>query len=56
MKHKLDDRTAWDVYFASICSFRFHPRNDGGKSDVENVEFAATVADMMLEMRRERFE
>lgn len=50
----MDDQNAWDIYFASICSLRFHPRNDEKGSTEMNIEFAAKVADKMLEERRKR--
>ena len=42
----------WDLYFASICSLRFHPRNDENiESYVKEVEFAAAIADLMMKER-----
>jgi hypothetical protein len=50
----MDEQIAWDIYFSSICSLRFHPRNDDRAPVRANVEFAAQVADMMIEERRKR--
>lgn len=45
--------TAWELYFASLCSFYMHP---GNKQVItrELLEYAAHVADMMVEVSRER--
>ena len=45
------EATIWDVYFSSICSLRFHPRNDGNESAEAKVKHAAHIADLMLEER-----
>ena len=50
----MDKETAWDVYFSSICSLRFHPRNEI-ESYVKEVEFAATIADLMLSEKEKRW-
>lgn len=41
--------SAWEVYFASLCSFYMHP---GNKQIItrELLEHAAHVADMMVEV------
>lgn len=51
----MDDKFVWDLYFASIASLRFHPRNDGNNTPSQDVAFAARVADMMLEERNNRW-
>ncbi len=52
----MDEKTAWDIYFASICSFKFHPRNEGKHADQTHVDHAAMVADKMLVERRKRWD
>ncbi len=51
----MDEKTAWDIYFAGIASIRFHPRNDNGHRAYEEVEYAATVADLMMIERKKRW-
>ena len=41
----------WDMYFAAVCSIRFHPRNDDNCDVVNEVMFAKMVADKMMEVR-----
>ncbi len=52
----MDDKTAWDVYFAGVCSIRFHPKNDmEGNADADEIEYAAQIADTMLKERKKRW-
>lgn len=43
---------AWDMYFAGICSFQFHPKN--APADRLSVEQCAEIADMMMVERDKR--
>lgn len=44
----------WDVYFAQISGFQFHPRNE--IKDLEKtLEKCADVCDLMIKFRRERW-
>ncbi len=52
----MDEKTAWDVYFAGICSIRFHPKNDDNHPAESEVAYAATVADLMMRQRKKRWE
>lgn len=52
----MDEKTAWDMYFAGIASIRFHPRNDKPDDTIaEKVENAAKIADHMVIQRRKRW-
>ena len=44
----------WDMYFASICSLRFHPRNRVDDPAAE-VSKAADIADLMMKEREKRW-
>ena len=44
----------WDLYFASICSLRFHPRNDRYYAEEQEVTYAAKIADLMMIEREKR--
>ncbi len=46
--------SVWDVYFAGIASIRFHPKNDHHHPPESEIEFAATIADLMMIERRKR--
>ena len=53
----MDEKTAWDMYFASICAIRFHPKNVPpgetlDEDELHEIDFAAHVADEMLRIRR----
>jgi hypothetical protein len=50
----MDDQQFWDLAFATVTSIRFHPRNDKEVTARSQVEFAATVADLMVAERRLR--
>lgn len=53
----MDEHDIWSIYFSGVCAFRFHPRNDSeGRDYVSEVEFAALVADLMLEEDRKRWD
>ncbi len=57
----MDDKTAWDLYFASIAAFRFHPRNIPPGETLNEYEFneldlAANAADEMLNIRRKKWD
>lgn len=52
----MDDKTAWDVYFAGIASIRFHPANDANtKDNLAEVKKAAAIANMMINERRRQW-
>ena len=55
----MDDQNAWDIYFASVCAMRFHPKNIGETSldedELHEIDFAAVVADEMLKIRKEKW-
>ncbi len=56
----MDEKHAWDIYFASICSMRFHPRNvPGGETldedELNEIDLAANVAEEMLVIRRKKW-
>ena len=44
----------WDLYFASIASLRFHPRNEV-KDEQTEIEYAAEIADLMMKERAKRW-
>lgn len=50
MELKGDERTAWDIYFASILSIQHHPANREPMLPAK----AAMLADQMLNERRKR--
>jgi hypothetical protein len=50
----MSEQEAWDIYFASICSLRHHPKNDD-EHRADQVVYAARVADQMLVERRKRW-
>lgn len=53
----MDLRSIWDIYFAGICSIRFHPRNDANvSSPAKEVEWAADIADLMVLERSKRWD
>ena len=51
----MTDFEFWELAFCGIASIRLHPRNDENGTARQEVEFAASVADLMLEERRERW-
>lgn len=46
----------WDLYFSAVCSLRFHPRNDGRNHPETEIEYAAKLADLMVEQRNKRWQ
>lgn len=49
--------TVWDLYFAAVCSIRFHPANANAVSmrpeEVEvQIAFALMIVDQMMEARK----
>jgi len=44
----------WDIYFAQIAGFQFHPRNEI-KDLRATLEKCADTCDIMIEIRRERW-
>lgn len=49
-------QATWQMYFASVCSLRLHPRNKQTGDDFEDeVEFAARVADRMMKETDKRW-
>lgn len=55
---KLDDKEqfVWDIYYAQIAGFQFHPRNvqKETRSVDEMLEDSADIVDKMIKIRRER--
>lgn len=47
------EQLVWDIYFAQIAGFQFHPRNEI-KDLRKTLEKAADTCDMMIKIRRER--
>ncbi len=56
----MDEKTAWDIYFAGIASIRFHPKNVPpgetlDEDELNELDLAANVANEMLSIRRKRW-
>lgn len=48
----MDDKTAWDLYFANLTAMRFHPKNDAHTRDlVPVIAWCAHIASKMVEQR-----
>ncbi len=57
----IDEQHAWDIYFASIASMRFHPRNIPfgetlDEDELNEIDLAKAVADEMLRIRRQTWD
>lgn len=50
----LDEKIAWDMYFASVTAMQFHPRNNALEHPRDIALQCAYIADAMLELRRHR--
>jgi len=55
----MNDQQAWDIYFASVCAMRFHPKNidelSVDEDELNEIDFAASIADEMLNIRRKKW-
>jgi len=49
------EQLVWDIYFAQIAGFQFHPRNEI-KDLRATLEKCADTCDVMIEIRRERWQ
>ncbi len=53
----MTDQQVWDLYFASIAGWAFHPGNARElKETKDHIELAAFIADQMLEIRKRRWQ
>lgn len=46
-----EDQKTWDIFFASVCSIQFHPRNEI-TNYVATIAKSALIADLMIEERK----
>ncbi len=51
----MDEKLAWDIYYAQICSWGLHPGWQKYATKAPTIEECAEMADAMLEQRKERW-
>lgn len=51
----MDEKEFWELAFITVCSMRFHPRNDDNNTWQRETALAASVADEMLKLRKQRW-
>jgi len=51
---KVEQQLVWDIFFAQICTIRFHPVEGRPLNVKEEIHFAAEVADQMMVLREKR--
>ena len=49
----MTDQEFWDICFIQVIGIRLHPRNDENGTTRDQVEFAASVADLAIKERRQ---
>lgn len=52
----MDERTAWDIYFATLVGWQFHPGSRRDGSVPLTVPECAEIADLMLAVRRAKWD